>query len=156
MIPTDFSVPSLQLVEYAILNYPNTLLDIVLVHGYRPPTTKWEAINFSPIREINKLSGESFCRAKNQLCREHKGELGNLRVELFTGHNSMAFKNFMEQHQLEEAVVPANRFLMCSGTRSFDVTPLIKKNMPQVVEISMPGSGGQERRPRFSFLGFLQ
>src|SRR5690606_7166934 len=135
LIPTDFSTESLQLVEFAILNYSDVPLDIVLVHGYRMPEVYWEVLNFSAIREVRQLSTQAFHDAKLELLREHKKEIQSISIELFTGNNSLAFKNFLAQLDISEALIPSENFLQFPNYRSFDPTYFIRKNMENIREI---------------------
>lgn len=154
LIPTDFTVESLQLVEYAILNFPKTKLDIILVYGFKMPDMKWGLAHFSARREINKLSTESFTKAKNVLVREHSDAIERLNIELFTGYNSCAFQNFTEPLEVNDAIVPKGKFLHFDHSRCFDPTRFIKKNIQNIIEI--PLAVNEERqRPKFSLTSLL-
>jgi hypothetical protein len=135
LIPTDFTVESLQLIEYAILNFPKTKLEIVLVYGFKMPDTRWGLTHFSAIREVNKLTTETYAKAKNVFVREHSDAIDDLRFELFTGLNSFAFQNFSEQWGVKDAIVPRGKFLNFNGSQCFDPTRFIKKNIDNVIEI---------------------
>jgi len=155
LIPTDFSTESLQLVEFAILNYNEVPLDIVLVHGYRMPEVYWEVLNFSAIREVRHLSTQAFHDAKLELLREHKKEIQSISIELFTGNNSLAFKNFLAQLHVSEALIPSENFLHFPNYRSFDPTYFIRKNMENIREITLEGRSRELQKPRFSVLNLF-
>jgi hypothetical protein len=154
LIPTDFTLESLQLIEYAILNFPKTKLDIILVTGFRLPDTRWGLNNFSAGREINKLTSESYVKAKNVFFREHSDAIQSLGIELFTGHNSFAFKNFSEQLDVKDAVVPQGNFLNFDHPQCFDPTRFIKKNIGNVIEIPLE-TAVEHKRVKFSLSGLL-
>ena len=139
LIPTDFSPESLQLVEFALLNYKETPLDVVLVHGYRLPEIYWEVLNFSARREIQRLSNPEFHKTRQALLLEHKAEIHSIRMELFTGNNSISFHNFVTQLDISDALVPSENFLYYPDRRSFDPTQLIRKSVKEVHEISLNG-----------------
>lgn len=155
LIPTDFSTESLQLVEFAILNYSDVPLEIILVHGYRMPEVYWEVLNFSVIREIRQLSSQAFHDAKLELLREHKNEIHSINIELFTGNNSHAFKNFIAQLNVSEALIPSDNFLQFPNYRSFDPTYFIRKNMENIREISLEGKSREPHKSRFSVLNYF-
>ncbi len=154
LIPTDFTVESLQLIEYAILNFPKTKLDIILVYGLRLPDTRWGLTHFSAIREINKLTTETYAKAKNVFVREHSDTIEDLRFELFTGLNSFAFQNFSEQLGVKDAIVPRGKFLNYNGSKCFDPTRFIKKNMEKVIEIPLETTV-EHQEARFSISSLL-
>ncbi|RFN60214.1 hypothetical protein [Marixanthomonas ophiurae] len=135
LIPTDFTVESLQLVEYAILNFPNTKLDIILIAGHKLPNTRWGITHFSSREQIRKQFTDEFVKAKQRLLVEHKQSLDTITCELFTGLNSIAFKNFMEKLGAENAIIPKDKVLQYPGVKWFDTTKFLKKNATEVVEV---------------------
>ncbi|GGX22235.1 hypothetical protein [Aquimarina muelleri] len=155
LIPTDFTVESLQLIEYGILNYPNTKLDVVLVHGHRMPENKWGVINFSCKRQISNLTKENFIEAKNNFINEHKSEINSIELDLFTGINSVAFKNFCKQHQVEDAIIPKDQFLIFAHKNSFDPTFFMKRNIKNVVEVHLENPNREISRKKFSISNLL-
>ena len=154
LIPTDFTIESLELVEYAILNFPNTTLDIVLVAGYRLPDTRWAVANFSAKEQIHQQLHEPFRVAMRRLLLEHKNHISNLHFEVFTGINSFAFRNFMEQHEVSCALIPKGKMLHFSGNRWFDITGFIKKNITELIEIPME-RGKEIPQERFSLISLF-
>jgi len=154
LIPTDFTVESLQLIEYAILNFPQTKLDVVLVYGFRMPETKWGLAHFSATKEINKLNTETFAKAKNAFVREHSDAIQDLRFELFTGYNSSAFQNFIEMLDVKDAIVAKGKFLHFDSVRCFDPTRFIKKNIENVIEIPLETTV-EHQKVKFSISSLL-
>ncbi|WP_432411186.1 hypothetical protein [Rasiella sp. SM2506] len=135
LIPTDFTVESLQLVEYAILNYPDTKLDIKLIAGYKLPDTRWGITHFNEREQIRKQFTDDFEKAKRRIVLEHKNTIQTFSFELFTGVNSFAFQNFLEQIDAEYAIVPKKETLNCPNKKWFDATSYIKKNVKNVIEV---------------------
>lgn len=156
IIPTDFTVESLQLIEYAILNYPDEKLDITLAFGYKIPLHEIEIIKFSAISVIHKTTSEKFLRAKKNILIEHSDRLNSINIELFCGLNSVVFQNFLSEHKIQDAIVPQNKFLCLKNNKCFDLTSLIKKNVKKVIEVELINRSVEIRRARFSLLGFLE
>ncbi|WP_339712177.1 universal stress protein [uncultured Kriegella sp.] len=154
IIPTDFTVESLQLIEYAILNFPDTKLDIILVHGFKLPDTRWGLTHFSALREVNKLNTDAFAKAKNMFVREHSDVIVRLRFELFTGSNSFAFRNFAEQLGVKDAIVPKGKFLHVDNSKCFDPTRFVKSNIDNVIEIPFELTE-EYQKTKFSLSGLL-
>ncbi|MCK0161302.1 universal stress protein [Allomuricauda sp. F6463D] len=154
LIPTDFSVASLRLVEYAILNNPNTPLNIVLVAGYRLPDTRWALTHFNKSEEVNKQLTDSFVIAKRSLRLEHKKSIQAMSFELFTGNNSCAFQNFLEQSGADDAIIPKAKSLYCKNRKWFDTTRFLKKNVNNVTEV--PVERDEElSQQRYSLINLL-
>ncbi len=135
LIPTNFTIDSLQLLDYAILNFPNDKLDIILVAGYRLPDTRWAITHFREREQISKQLSESFNESKRRIVLEHQNNIENISFELFTGVNSFAFQNFLEQLNAEDAIIPKNQKLQCPNSKWFDTTHFLKKNVKNVIEV---------------------
>ena len=135
LIPTDFTIASLQLIEYALLNFPNTKLNIVLIAGFRLPDTRWAVFHFSESKQIRMQLSEEFIEAKHLIIREHKEAIENITFQLFSGVNSFAFQNFLEQLHLDYAVIPKGNTLYYPNRKWFDTTRLIKKNVKNIIEV---------------------
>lgn len=134
LIPTDFSVDSLQLIDYAVINFPDTKLDIILTAGYRLPDRRWDITHFSESEQIRKFLSDDFTDAKRRVFCEHKNNIATISFQLFTGVNSFAFQNLLEQLNTKDAVIPKDNVLYCPNNKWFDTTGFIKSNVTHVVE----------------------
>ncbi|MGH1432964.1 MAG: hypothetical protein ACRBG0_00745 [Lewinella sp.] len=134
-IPTDFTPESLELVEYAVLNHPSTQLNIILLAGFRSPDKRWDLIHLNPKKEIWGQLNSRFKEFQRRLLLDHKESIVNISFELFTGINSYAFRNFLELHGVEDAVVPAASVLHYRSEKWFDPTSFIKENVKNVIEV---------------------
>lgn len=156
IIPTDFTVESLQLIEYAILNYPDEKLDVILAFGYKIPLHEIEIIKFSAISVIHKTTSEKFLRAKKNILIEHSDRLNSINIELFCGLNSVVFQNFLKEHKIQDAIVPQNNYICLKNNKCYDLTPIIRKNVENVIEVELMNRSVEMKRTRFSLLGFLE
>ena len=137
LIPTDFTVQSLQLIDYAILNFPNDILDIILISGFELNENLWSMRNYSEQREVNKLCSESYTKAKRIFLREHRDNIERLHIRLFTGHNNVAFQNFVDQNALDTAIIAGEGFLQYQQSRAFDSSTYIKACIKNIIEIPL-------------------
>lgn len=155
LIPTDFTLESLQLIEYAILNYPDCKLDILLVYGYRMPTTETEAKRHSSSKVINKLAQEAYLNAKKSILLEYNENLNSINFEIFTGVNSFAFQNFIISREITGAIIPNENFLRVDRNKGFDPSPLIKKNIQNTIRVELNSQETKVKRRKFSIFNFL-
>ncbi|MCB0704215.1 MAG: hypothetical protein KDC34_02855 [Saprospiraceae bacterium] len=135
LIPTDFSVDSLQLVEYAVLNNPKSKLHIIFVAGFRLPDTRWGLTHFSQSEEVHKQCTDDFITAKRSLMLEHKKSIETISFELFTGENSFAFQNFLKQLNAADTIIPKEKSLYSRNKKWFDTTEFLRKNVRNVTEV---------------------
>lgn len=136
LIPTDFTVESLQLVEYATLNYPNSNLDVILIAGYQLPHSYWGIRHFNEKEQVHSQVSNQFIDTKRRLELEHSDTINRISIRLFTGANSLAFQNFIEDLDVQDAIVPKPGTL-CGPKNWFDTTAYIKANIQNVVEVVM-------------------
>ena len=151
LLPTDFSIKSLQLIEYAVLNFRETPIDILLVSGYRLPWNSWDLVNFSHSRELRTLTDRDYLKAKAILLQEHSHEIRQIETELFTGTNGQAFRHFIERHEVTDALIPSEKFLNYKSQRTFDPSSLIRKHVNTVKEVSLANTLPQALKPQLSF-----
>lgn len=154
LIPTDLTVESLQLVEYAVLNFPQTKLNVLLVVGCNLPDTRWGVTHFNPKEYVRTHLSAEFIAAKRRLLLEHGNSIENISFELFLGINLFAFQNFIEQLGVEDAVVPQGVFLHYPNGKWFDTTKFIRKKVKNVVEAPV-GLMNEVPRKNFSFISLF-
>ncbi|QCX38863.1 hypothetical protein FF125_10605 [Aureibaculum algae] len=135
LIPTDFTTGSLQLVEYVILNYPDSYIDIILLAGYKLPDNRITLMHFNGREQINKQLNDDFISAKKSLVHQHKKNINSISIQLFTGVNSYAFNNFLIKLNANDAIVPKEKSLCYHGKRWFDPTKYLRKNVTNIVEV---------------------
>lgn len=135
LIPTDFTVESLELAEYAILNFPDTKLDIIFIVGYSLPDTRWGVTHFSEREQINNQLSDSFKDSQRHFVREHKNNIEAISFELFTGVNLLAFQNFIDRLGIENAIIPKDKSLRFQNNKWFNTTRFIKKTVKNIIEV---------------------
>ncbi|MCK0144362.1 hypothetical protein MWU78_01710 [Arenibacter sp. F26102] len=137
LIPTDFSVKSLLLLDEVTKLYQDEITNVILIYGFRVPTLETELFQFSSSKIIRKLARVEFLEAKANFVNKNYCRINSISIEVFTGTNSFAFQNFRDQHQIHEAIIPEGGFLQFSGTSCFDPTKYIKKNIAKVHQVKM-------------------
>ncbi|UII77844.1 universal stress protein [Flagellimonas sp. HMM57] len=131
LIPTDFSARSLKLAEYAFELYSKEIINLILVYPYKMPLFDSELYGFSPNQIITALENEEFSTAKTFLINRFYRNIHSIETALFTGTNSIDFKNFRDEHNIQTAIVPQKGFLDFSRSTTFDPLHYIQKNIPE-------------------------
>lgn len=152
LIPTDFSVESLQLIEYAVLNYPRTELEIILVCGYKLPDSMWGLRNFSSGSMVGSLSTEAFKKAVGRINKQYCDQVKVVRIELFIGSNAFSFQNFIEQFEVQDGIVRQVDDLAFENAKCFDPSELMRKCMKHIV-VAPVGANVPVRKAKLSFAG---
>ncbi|MEC7263453.1 MAG: hypothetical protein VXW38_06905 [Bacteroidota bacterium] len=125
LIPTDFSVKSLELVRKTIEDNQNVLLEIILLHGTHLSNSITDLLFFSKSRMIKDLQTEEFTEAINVLKNKYPIKLDSLYVDLITSKNKAYFLNYLEAAKIDEIVVPQKGFLDFKKAKGFDTLSLL-------------------------------
>ncbi|WP_228237582.1 hypothetical protein [Allomuricauda sp. M10] len=125
LIPTDFSVKSLELVRKTVEDNKNVLLEIVLLHGMHLSNSITDLLFFSKSRMIKELQTEEFTEATNVLKNKYPIKLNSLYVDLITSKSKAYFLNYLEAANIDEIVVPQKGFLDFKKAKGFDTLSLL-------------------------------
>ncbi|ATG89989.1 hypothetical protein [Methylomonas koyamae] len=137
LVPTDFSEPSLQLVEHVISHSESRPLDIVLTYCMSLPDSISDLLFFSKIETIRGLRSRDYVNAYRAMLRRHADNEVSIRTDLFTGWNQAAFNNFLAGNQIDEAVIPKHYRLALHRKDSFDPIPFIRKSKLKITEVEI-------------------
>jgi hypothetical protein len=138
LIPTDFSVPSLDVVEHVIANAGDHPVDIVLTHCvFLPATEDIEMRHFSKKALIQSLRNPDYKNAYRAMRLRHPNPNVAIKTDLFTGWNQRAFNNFLEGNRIDEAVIPKPYKPSLNLKSSFDPIPFIRKSRLKITEVEV-------------------
>jgi hypothetical protein len=131
LIPTDFSISSLNLVRYAIERNPDDTLNIVFVTGISLSESITDLLFFSKKEIIENLENNDFREACQIIRNRYQSVISSMRTALFTGFTQAAFSNFLEGNQIDEIYLPQNNNLEYKG-RTFNPVPFMERsNLPK-------------------------
>ena len=136
LIPTDFTVESLNTVKYLLNSYPTTMtFDIILFFGFRLPDSTIELMYFSKSRLMDDVSNPEFEEACLYIKKDHAGQVHSLTLDIFSGINMAAFQNYLEAHHIDKVCVPVKYQLKLPHKRSFNTLPFIYKSGIDIKEV---------------------
>ncbi|MGE0931901.1 hypothetical protein [Peijinzhouia sedimentorum] len=137
LIPTDFSIQSLNVLKSALndLNEGDKV-DILMVHGMYTSSNITSLLYFSKKEIIDTVASDSFRDACQIIKSKYSSKINSMREEIFTGFTQAAFSNFVEGNRIDEAVIPQNYQMQLENKKSFDVTPFIRRSQIKVSEVS--------------------
>jgi hypothetical protein len=128
LIPSDFSIKSLDYINDLLYTYRNEQMNIVLVHVFLMSDSITELMLLSRRRkEYDFISPEFWNRCK-QLEYEHWPQINSIRVECFYGSTVAVFKNFLEGQKIDEIVYPQHYQFRKLSKMSLDPARLIARS----------------------------
>jgi len=141
LIPTDYTVESLNLVKAALSKRSNgKKYDIILIHGIFLSSSITELLFLSKDKIIESLSNPEFDEACEVLRNKFDSQINSLRKDFFSGSWQSAFNNYVEGNRIDEAFIPSNHSLKRTSKKSFDIIPYIKKSDIPVNEVDWNSS----------------
>jgi len=132
LIPTDFSLESLNLFKAAAQSGVTERVHIVFFHSAYLSDSIMDLL-FAPPQKTNRLLiTENFRHGCTIIRNKFASSISSDRIEFFSGNTQAAFQNFLEGNGITEIFIPKNYTFKQVSTRSFDPMPLILKcNLPK-------------------------
>lgn len=126
LIPTDFTIQSLNILKTFLNQNPNNQYNIVLTHGINIGDSIRDLLFFSKNKQIEILSNEAFNEAFEVIKNKFGSQINSIKIDFFTGNNQAAFNNFIEGNQINQIVDP-NYKMTFSTRKSFDFSRFFNK-----------------------------
>ena len=104
LIPTDFTVRSLDLINNAVQHIPGKL-NIFLFHTFDMPDTLIDAMHMSGIKNYNNLITEEL-RLKCRQIKADNASINGISFRLMFGSTVAVFKNFAEANNIDVIIYP--------------------------------------------------
>ncbi|WP_108423379.1 hypothetical protein [Flagellimonas amoyensis] len=128
LIPTDFSVKSLELVRKAIVETADQPLEVVLLHGTILSNSITDLLFFSKSKLVKELQSEEFVEACTVLKNKYPSKIHSLYVEVITSNSPAYFRNFVDATQITEIFVPEEGVLNFKNAKGFNTLSLFSKS----------------------------
>ena len=135
LIPTDFTVQSLNVLKTILANNETTqTFDVILLHGVSLSDSIRDLLFFSKAEQLDSLTNDEFDEACEVIKNKFDSQINSLRTDIFSGHNRSAFNNFLEGNKVEHIFISDQKPTL-TNRKSFDLTPYIEKCAVQVTRI---------------------
>lgn len=136
LIPTDFSIESLNLFKYAAQEAKDENINVIFLHGVSLNFSITDLLFYSKKALVESLSNNDFRDACEIITNKFASRIHATRIEIFTGTRQRAFEQFIEANRVSEILIPKEYTFKFSDQRSFDPTPFIKKSSLPIKEVA--------------------
>jgi len=140
LIPTDFSIASLNLVKEAAEQSTSDKMDIILVYGVHLSTSIHELIFFSKNKVVAQLQSSEFNDACSLLKNKYRSKIRSIHPELLISNNRNYIEQFLEHEKIDQIFIPTYYKLKVNSRKYFDPTPLLSKVTSTSSSLNWPGS----------------
>lgn len=146
LIPTDFTVKSLNLLKIALQKNANSeeKLRIILVHGLWMSSSITEMLFLSKKKLLEKLETPDFSASCKMLMGKYEHIIDQLSIDLFSGRNQGAFQNYLEGNKVDEAYLSPSYKFNLKNSSSFDLSPFLRKSEISVKEVNWETTSNTE------------
>jgi hypothetical protein len=152
LIPTDFTVKSLQVARYALENSTEPKLDILLFHMVDIPHSITDLLFFSKEQLRRKLIHEDFKDACAVLRNKYASIVENIQCEIFYGSTPAVFENYVNARKIDQILYNNSLPLRKIDPRSIDSYLFIKKSKKSIIDVSRAIVGGEGKVDLFTVL----
>lgn len=135
LIPTDFSQRSLDCIPSLCSQYDTQKVSFVFVHMFKLSDSIGDLLMLSRrSREFENISDDFYNK-----CTTYKAQLPNIeviKIEFFYGSTISMFRNFLENHEVDCVLNPADCSCSKINKSSIDPAILIEKSALPVISIN--------------------
>jgi len=136
LIPTDYRTESLQYIPQLLSKFYPEEVDIVMVHLMSVTDCVRELLMLSRRCAEYKHISDDFYKGCIELKNQYPEQLNTIRLEFFYGNTSVAFRNFIELHNIDAVLeLPAYNFKMLNKT-SINPNEMIARCGKKITKIS--------------------
>lgn len=135
LVPTDFTVKSLNLVVDVIENADDEQLEIVLLHGISPSDSISDMLFTSRSKVLRSLQTTEFIDSCNLIKNKFQSRIKSMYADVITGNSRAYFNNYIEANGIDEVYLPVSYKMNFRNKRSFDVCSLLKNVPVKTIEI---------------------
>jgi hypothetical protein len=127
LVPSDFSIKSLHIVEQLLDQFHGEQLNIMLFHQFQLPDSITELIMFGREQKEYDYVSEAFWQACHRLRQQYQPHIQVVRPKCFYGNTFSVFQNFLEGYLIDLIVYPADYEFRKLSKDSIDPDPWINK-----------------------------
>ncbi|RFM26118.1 hypothetical protein [Deminuibacter soli] len=145
VIPTDFTIGSLQLVGEVAAHFPGSRLHITLLHGMEMPTGILDLLFLGKRNEHNEMVTPAFANACQIIENKYASVLEQLTVQFVYGNNRRVVQHFLDANDIGLVVLPSDGLKPMADPQSVDLAALLKKCRVPVLELPVKTAAAKEK-----------
>jgi hypothetical protein len=141
LVPTDFSVQSLQLVHDIVKKNQPQPVSVYLVHMLHMPTDILDLL-FVKKYQLYQQVPDSFNQATEMLKNKYLSRIKWMGVEFYYGSSASILNDIIENRKIHEVCVLDNYSYSLPLKRSVNMIPLVKRSKVPVSYLQLTGRQG--------------
>ena len=136
LIPTDFSLVSLNIVKQAAAYFSDERVRVVLFHALHAPTDIQDLLSINSRVPHEKIT-EEFRHTCAAIKRKSNDAIAHISFQYLYGNTTAVFKNFIEANSIDCIFFPSHIVLQNAYANSVDMGSLFRHaSIPFITSIS--------------------
>lgn len=134
LIPTDFSLRSLDMISQTAETLSSEKLNIILFHVFNMPTDILDLMFLGKESYAADLITEPFRKECRKVKQQYSYNISSISFKHFYGNNMAVFNNFLEANKIDLIVCPDDTVISRPHKQSADPIKLIHKSSLPVIK----------------------
>ncbi|MFE7088545.1 hypothetical protein ACFU8T_20605 [Sphingobacterium spiritivorum] len=127
LIPTDFSIHSLQFLITVLEEEPAAQVEVVLAYGMRSGSFMTELFIFSKEEYLQKVQSEEFIKGCQMIENRFGEKVSGLYADVLTSDNPNYIRNYLKGNHIHEVILHEEHYSTCTHKHYLDLhRPLMK------------------------------
>ncbi|WP_316821576.1 hypothetical protein [Pedobacter gandavensis] len=145
LVPTDFNVESLKIIDSLVLTNKPEMLNIIFMHAFKLSDSITDMLMLSRRSRDYEMLSDEFCEKMNTYRAKYPKDIQMMRVEYFYGSTVAAFRNFIDGMNADGIAYPKGYDFNPIHKSSIDPRLLTKRCGAEVIELDIHEFSGEER-----------
>ncbi|PWK74256.1 hypothetical protein LX99_04058 [Mucilaginibacter oryzae] len=128
LIPSDFTLPSLNIIPALVERYPKQKLNIALVHFLQLSDSITDLLLLSRRSREFRLISDEFYAACTALKKDYPEQIINLTPDFFYGNTVAVFKHYLEEKEVGLIAMPEGHAYANLTPNSFNPAVLMQRS----------------------------
>ncbi len=138
MIPTDFSIRSLNVVRYAAAQFEKEQLTVTLLHFMEMPDSITDLLMLPRDNSHIKLITPEFREGISLLRNCYPLGIEQIRTDFLIGKGRRLLKNYLEHQKIDSVLLADNYEMKMPSLRSYNPVNLIRRTGCSIVNVQLP------------------
>jgi hypothetical protein len=144
LIPTDFNVESAKIIDAFIITQKTEAVKLIFVHAFKLSDSISDMLMLSRRSRDYEIVSDEFYTVLNQYKTKYQNQIKTIAIEYFYGSTVVAFKNFIEAHQVDTIIYPTVYNFCPINKYSIDPRVLTARSGCQLIELDINAVTAEE------------
>lgn len=127
LIPTDFSISSLNLVKSALEKLDNESHHITMVVGRESPNSITDLLFYSKEKALKDLMSNDFIDAIQLIQNRYSTKINSISFDILHSQNKNYIKNYISGNNFDLLILPEQLSFAKKTKQGFNLIPLFKE-----------------------------